>query len=79
MTGYGHEAGEAISGHHAISKISFTGSTFIGRKILESSAKSNLKKVCLELGGKTPVIICGDADVDKAANLAFACIMYNMG
>jgi len=51
----------------------------IGRKILEYSAKSNLKKVGLELGGKTPVIVCPDADIDKAAELAWSCIMYNMG
>jgi len=79
VIGYGHTAGETLATSHRISKISFTGSTLIGRKILEYSAKSNLKKVGLELGGKTPVIVCPDADVDKAAELAWSCIMYNMG
>jgi len=51
----------------------------IGRKILKASSESNLKKVTLELGGKTPVIVCPDADLDKAVGLAWACIMYNMG
>ena len=64
---------------HRIKKISFTGSTLIGRKILENSAKSNLKKVTLELGGKSPVIVCPDADLNDAVKLAWTSIMYNMG
>jgi acyl-CoA reductase-like NAD-dependent aldehyde dehydrogenase len=79
LPGYGPEAGEALATHPKIGKISFTGSTLIGRKMLEYSAKSNLKKVGLELGGKSPVIVCPDADIAKAANLAWSCIMYNMG
>ena len=62
-----------------IKKISFTGSTLIGRKIIEYSSKSNLKKITAELGGKTPTIVCPDADLDDAANLAWGAIMYNMG
>ena len=62
-----------------MSKISFTGSTTVGRKILEASSKSNLKKVGLELGGKTPVVICPDADIGDSAALGWKCIMFNMG
>lgn len=47
--------------------------------MLEYSAKTNLKKVHVELGGKTPTIICQDADLDLAASLAWGAIMYNMG
>jgi aldehyde dehydrogenase (NAD+) len=49
-----------------ISKIAFTGSTMVGRKLLEMSAKSNLKKIGLELGGKSPIIIFDDADLKIA-------------
>jgi len=63
VPGYGHLAGEALATSHRVKKISFTGSTVVGRKILEYSAKSNLKKVTLELGGKTPVVVCPDADL----------------
>lgn len=62
-----------------IHNVSFTGSTLIGRKILEYSAKTNLKKIHVELGGKTPVIIAADADLELAASLAWGAIMYNMG
>lgn len=79
VTGYGPEAGEAITMSNEIHKVSFTGSSLVGRKMLDASAKSNIKKVHLELGGKTPVIICPDADLDVAANTAWGAIMYNMG
>ena len=68
VTGYGNTAGEAISGHKEIEKVAFTGSTIIGRKIMEAAAKSNLKKVTLELGGKSPNIIFDDADLDLAVD-----------
>ncbi|KAK6941536.1 Aldehyde dehydrogenase domain [Dillenia turbinata] len=71
VNGYGPTAGAAISSHMDIDKVSFTGSTEVGRKVMEASAKSNLKVVSLELGGKSPVIIFDDADVDEAAHLAF--------
>jgi len=79
VTGYGPEAGEAITASHDVSKVSFTGSSLVGRKIMEGASKSNIKKVHLELGGKTPVVICKDADLDVAANTAWGAIMYNMG
>lgn len=79
VPGYGHTAGETLARSHRVSKISFTGSTAVGKRILEASAQTNLKKVTLELGGKSPVIVCPDSDLEKAANLAWSTIMYNMG
>jgi phenylacetaldehyde dehydrogenase len=74
VTGYGHVAGQALAEHMQVNKISFTGSTQTGRKILDA-AKGNLKRVTLELGGKSPMIVMDDADLDLAipgvANAAF--------
>jgi aldehyde dehydrogenase (NAD+) len=66
IPGYGNTVGQAISGHMGIDKIAFTGSALVGRKIMEASAKSNLKNVTLELGGKSPNIVFDDADLDLA-------------
>ena len=66
--GYGTTVGVAISAHMDIEKISFTGSTLVGRKVMEAAAKSNLKDTTLELGGKSPNIIFNDADLDLAVN-----------
>jgi aldehyde dehydrogenase (NAD+) len=68
VTGYGSTAGAAISSHMKIEKVAFTGSTLVGRKVMEAAAKSNLKTVTLELGGKSPNIIFDDADLDQAVN-----------
>ena len=68
LVGYGNTVGHAISHHMKIEKIAFTGSTFVGRKILEAASKSNLKDVTLELGGKNPNIIFDDADLEQAVN-----------
>lgn len=68
VPGYGHTAGQALSEHMGVLKIAFTGSTLVGRKILEAAAKSNLKDVTLELGGKSPNIVFDDADLDQAVN-----------
>jgi aldehyde dehydrogenase (NAD+) len=68
ITGYGNTVGQAISEHMGIDKVAFTGSTLVGRKIMEASAKSNLKNVTLELGGKSPNIVFDDADLDLAIN-----------
>ena len=53
-----------------IEKVAFTGSTLVGRKVMEAAAKSNLKNVTLELGGKSPNIIFNDADLEQAVNWA---------
>ncbi|KAI9278822.1 aldehyde dehydrogenase domain-containing protein [Phascolomyces articulosus] len=67
ISGYGHTAGEAMSHHKKIGKISFTGSVATGRLIMKGAAESNLKKVTLELGGKSPVIIFDDVEnLDEA-------------
>jgi len=79
LPGYGPTAGRAISTHFDIAKVAFTGSTEVGRMILEASARSNLKKVQLELGGKSPFVIFPDADLDFAAKMAHAGIFSNNG
>ena len=66
VTGYGQEAGEALVKHPDVPVITFTGSVRTGKRIARL-ASDNLKKVSLELGGKDPVIVCDDADVDVAA------------
>ena len=58
-------------------QVCFTGSTEVGRKIMQAAATSNLKQVSLELGGKSPLLIFDDADVDKAADLALLGVLYN--
>jgi len=78
VTGIGVEAGAALADHHRVDKISFTGSTEVGRQIVEAS-KGNLKKVSLELGGKSPVIVLDDADLDLAIPGAAAGIFTNSG
>lgn len=65
ITGYGHTAGAAITAHPDVEKVAFTGSTEVGKEIVKASA-GNLKKVMLELGGKSPVLIFDDAELDKA-------------
>ena len=79
VNGYGHTVGQAISEHPTIEKVAFTGSTLVGRKIMESAAKSNLKNVTLELGGKSPSIVFDDADIDQAIKWAAFGIYYNHG
>lgn len=75
----GAVGGAAISAHMGIDKVAFTGSTVTGRKIMEAAAKSNLKKVSLELGGKSPHLIFESADLDQAANWVGLGILYNTG
>ncbi|XP_031488399.1 aldehyde dehydrogenase family 2 member C4-like [Nymphaea colorata] len=79
ITGFGPTAGAAIASHMDVDKISFTGSTEVGRSIMEAAARSNLKSVTLELGGKSPLIIFDDADVDMAVDLARTAIFFNKG
>ncbi|CAG7565973.1 unnamed protein product [Fusarium equiseti] len=79
LCGLGNVAGSAISAHPEIRKVSFTGSTAVGRQILAASAKTNLKKVSLELGGKGPSIIFDDANFENALQWASAAITMNNG
>jgi aldehyde dehydrogenase (NAD+) len=66
VNGYGHTVGAAITAHPEVEKVAFTGSTEVGRAIVHASADSNLNKVTLELGGKSPVLIFDDAKLKKA-------------
>src|SRR6201995_2274515 len=70
LTGYGHTAGAAITAHPDVEKVAFTGSTEVGRAIVHAAGESNLKKVTLELGGKSPVVVFDDADLSKAVPMA---------
>ncbi|KIM54978.1 hypothetical protein SCLCIDRAFT_135639 [Scleroderma citrinum Foug A] len=79
VTGYGNTVGNAITTHMKIHKVAFTGSTLVGRKVMEAAAKSNLKNVTLELGGKSPNIIYDDADLDQALNWASFGLFLNHG
>lgn len=71
--------GSLLAEHMRIRMISFTGSGVVGRKILEASAKSNLKRVCLELGGKSPAIVFADADLKKAIPIVGQAILTLTG
>lgn len=78
VTGFGETAGAALSRHPGVAKIAFTGSTEVGRAIASASA-ATLKHVSLELGGKSPLIIWDDADLDAAAEAAVWAIFSNSG
>ncbi len=78
VNGYGHTAGAALAAHPDVEKIAFTGSTEVGKLIVQA-ASGNLKKVMLELGGKTPVLIFNDADLPKAIAGAALGIFINSG
>ncbi|SHK51206.1 aldehyde dehydrogenase family protein [Paraburkholderia terricola] len=78
VPGFGATAGAAMSAHPDIDKIAFTGSTGVGKQILQASA-GNMKKVTLELGGKSPNIIFPDADLDKAVEAAVVAFCRNSG
>jgi aldehyde dehydrogenase (NAD+) len=79
VTGYGPGAGEALARHMDVDKIAFTGSVRTARSLLKASAESNLKRLSLELGGKSPNIIFPDAALERAANSAFWGIYANKG
>jgi len=79
VTGYGNTVGAAIAEHPHLEKVAFTGSTLIGRSIMKAAANSNLKKVTLELGGKSPNIVFNDADLDQAVKWASFGIFFNHG
>lgn len=78
VTGYGHDAGAALVAHPLVRKIAFTGSTATGQRILADSA-ATMKRVTLELGGKSPTIILADADLDRAIPGAAGAIFGNSG
>jgi aldehyde dehydrogenase (NAD+) len=79
VPGYGPTAGAAVSGHMDIDKVAFTGETTTGQIILQAAAESNLKRVTLELGGKSPNIVFADADMDAAVEGAYFGLFFNQG
>lgn len=78
ITGYGAKAGAPLAAHMDVDKIAFTGSTLVGKQIMKL-ASTNMKNVTLECGGKSPMIIFDDADIEQAANYAHQALMANQG
>ncbi|RZC92131.1 hypothetical protein C5167_028020 [Papaver somniferum] len=90
ISGFGPTAGAALSSHMDVNKnltknrptslqLAFTGSTETGKIVTELAGRSNLKPVTLELGGKSPFIVCEDADIDKAVETAHFALFFNQG
>jgi aldehyde dehydrogenase (NAD+) len=79
LPGFGPSAGAAIASHMDVDKVAFTGSTEVGRLVMEAAARSNLKRVTLELGGKSPNIIFADTDLDEAVEGAHLGLFFNHG
>jgi phenylacetaldehyde dehydrogenase len=78
VTGFGETAGAALAAHPDVDKVAFTGSTEVGKLVLQAAA-GNLKKVSLELGGKSPNVVYSDADLDVAVKGAASAIFFNHG
>jgi aldehyde dehydrogenase (NAD+) len=79
LPGYGPTAGAAIANHMDIDKVAFTGSTEVGHSILEAAGRTNLKRVGLELGGKSPNIVFADADMDETIEGCHFALFFNQG
>lgn len=79
VSGYGPDCGAALAKHPDVDKVAFTGSSAVGHKIIGYSGESNMKRVSLELGGKSALIICEDADLDQAVDAAHVGLFLNHG
>ena len=79
VPGYGETAGARLASHPDVDKIAFTGSTAVGKLVARASAESNLKRVSLELGGKSPNIVFADAELTQAVSGAFFGVFWNQG
>src|ERR1700674_318163 len=79
LPGYGPTAGAALARHMDVDKVAFTGSTEVGHLVMKAAAESNLKRVTLELGGKSPNIVFADADMDQAIEGAHFALFFNQG
>ncbi|KAL2670362.1 hypothetical protein Neosp_014829 [[Neocosmospora] mangrovei] len=79
LSGHGHVSGATLASHMDVRLITFTGSGRTGRLIREAAAKSNMKNVVLELGGKSPAVIFDDADLERAANETSHSVQWNSG
>ncbi|XP_020966364.1 aldehyde dehydrogenase family 2 member B4, mitochondrial-like [Arachis ipaensis] len=77
VSGFGPIVGAALASHMDVDKLAFTGSTDTGKIVLELAARSNLKLMTLELGGKSAFIVCHDADVDHAVEQATFALFFN--
>jgi aldehyde dehydrogenase (NAD+) len=78
VTGYGEEAGAPLTEHEDIQKLSFTGSTAVGKGVMKAAAE-NVTDVTLELGGKSPVVVFPDADIEQAVRVMTLAMFYNTG
>ncbi|KAI8442260.1 hypothetical protein MSG28_005830 [Choristoneura fumiferana] len=79
LPGSGTVCGQALADHPLVRKLGFTGSTEIGQTIMKSCAASNMKKVSLELGGKSPLVVFEDCDLDKAVRNGMGSVFFNKG
>ena len=79
VPGFGETAGAAVAEHMDIDKVAFTGSTEVGKLIMGAAARSNLKRVTLELGGKSPNIVFADSDLDQAVEGSHFALFFNQG
>src|SRR5947209_6348155 len=79
IPGFGPTAGAALSSHMDVDKVAFTGEYLTGQIVMEAAAKSNLKRVSLELGGKSPNVIFADADLDAAVEGSYFGLFFNQG
>lgn len=79
VTGLGPTAGAALASHKDVDKVAFTGSGEVGSLVMQAAAKSNLKRVSLELGGKSPNVVFADADLDAAVDGAYLGLFFNQG
>ncbi|XP_059910362.1 aldehyde dehydrogenase 1A1-like [Gadus macrocephalus] len=79
VPGYGPTAGSAISHHMDIDKVAFSGSTAVGKLIQRAAGDTNLKRVTLELGGKNPIIVFADCDLEQAVEQAHSGLFFNQG
>ncbi len=79
ISGFGKIAGATLASHTDVDKVAFTGSTVVGRTVLKATAGSNLTKVTLELGGKSPNIVFDDADIDNTISWVNFGIFFNSG
>ncbi len=79
LPGFGETAGAAIANHMDVDKVAFTGSTEVGHLIMQAAGKSNLKRVSLELGGKSPNIVFADAQMDQAVEGSHMGLFFNQG
>jgi acyl-CoA reductase-like NAD-dependent aldehyde dehydrogenase len=75
VPGFGDTAGEALTRSTRVHKVSFTGSTLVGRRVMKASSETNLKKVTLELGGNSTIVVCPSANLEKTMECVWSIFM----